>query len=182
MILTILRLLKSLSGYHYRTVILTILLPAVGPASLAFFAPDCFVLRVVLYLAAFLVWSLLAVLAVASMLRRDRSEAEQQVDQKFQALSSRVNDLGEKQENIAAGLRQQVKDLEETVRKTLKEELEVVLPPRPVSIGVSIPSGISTTSVAVTVSGGSKLVRFKRWVRRALRRFWELAYGKPEDG
>lgn len=181
MILTILRLLKSLSGYHYRTVVLTILLPAVGPVILAFLAPDSFVLQVILYIAAFLVWSLLAVLAVASMLIKDRSEAEQQVDQKFQTISSQINTLKEKQEDTTAGLRQQLRDIEKTVRDTLEEELGVVLPPRPALIGFTVSSGRSTASVGVTVIGGSKWAQFRRWCRRALHRFWEAVYGKTEE-
>ena len=57
MILGALRLLGSLSGYHHRTTILTILLPAIGPASLAFFAPESLALQIILYVAAFAVWS-----------------------------------------------------------------------------------------------------------------------------
>ena len=115
-------------------VVLTILLPAIGPTSLALFGPDHFILRVILYVAAFLVWSVLAVLAVASMLNRDRSEAEQLLSQKLEALSTQIGRLKEEHEDSKVDFQQQVNDLEEVVRSTLREELGVVLPPRPISL------------------------------------------------
>ena len=181
MILAALRLFRSLSGYHHRTILLTVLLPAIGPPAIAYFAPTSIVLQVVLYVAAFLVWSVLAMLAVASMLRRDRFEAEQLIAQRLETLSSQISRLREEHEDLRAGLRQQVKDLEEAVRATLKEELGVVLPPLPISIRARFTAGSATLSAAVTVVGGSKLARVRRWFRRATRWSWEVVYGKPED-
>ena len=121
MILSALRLFGSLSGYHHRTIILTVLLPAIGPPTIAYFRPDWLVLRFVLYITAFLVWSVFAVLAVASMLKRDSSEAEQLVSQKVEALSGQISRLGEEQEASRVGFQQQMENLEEAVRSTLKE-------------------------------------------------------------
>ena len=121
--LNALRHFRSLSGYHYRMVVLTILLPAIGPTSLALFGPDHFIMRVILYVVAFLIWSVLAVLAVASMLKRDKSEAERLTSQSSKRFRPRLADLREELEDSRVGLRQQVKDLEEVVRSTLREEL-----------------------------------------------------------
>ena len=182
MILSALRLLGSLSGYHYRTVILTILLPAIGPASLAFFAPESLALQVILYIAAFAVWSILAVLAVASMLRRDRSEAEQLAAQQIEGLSGQVSKLEQGLDDVGADLRQRVKDLEETVRKTLEEELGVVLPSVPISVRARAVLGSFTVSAAaVTVSEGSRVARLRQWFRRSVRRLWGVVYGRPEN-
>ena len=92
MILSAQRFLRGLSGYHYRTIALTVLLPAIGPNFIVWFGPDLLVLQVILHVAAFFVWSAIAVLAVASMLSRDRSEAEHQVIQRIDALSGQIVD------------------------------------------------------------------------------------------
>ncbi len=44
MILNALRHFRSLSGYHYRMIVLTIHLPVLVPTSLALFGPDHFIL------------------------------------------------------------------------------------------------------------------------------------------
>ena len=181
MILNALRQFRSLSGYHYRMVVLTILLPAIGPTSLALFGPDLFILRVILYVAAFLVWSVLAVLAVASMLNRDRSEAEQLLSQRLETLSTQIGRLKEDHEDLKVDFRQQVKDLEEVVRSTLKEDLGVDLRPRRISLRARAVAGSPTASATLSVVGGSKLRRLRLWFRRAMRRMWEVVYGKPED-
>ena len=179
MILNALRQFRSLSGYHYRMIVLTILLPAIGPTSLALFGPEHFILRVILYVAAFLVWSVLAVLAAASMLNRDRSEAEQLMSQKLEALSTQIGRLKEEHEDSKVDFGQQVKDLEEVVRSTLREELGVVLPPRPISLRARFTAESPTMSVRLSVDGGSRLARLRRWFRRAMRRMWEVVYGIP---
>ena len=95
MILGALRPFRSLSGYHYRTILITTILPVIGPLVIAFLAPGGLLLRVVLYVAAFLVWSLCVVLAVASMVRRDWSEAEHLVEQQIATVSGRISGLEE---------------------------------------------------------------------------------------
>ena len=182
MILGALRLFRSLSGYHYRTIFLTVLLPAIVPAVIAYFAPELLVLRVIFYVAAFVVWSASAVLAVASMLRGDRSDSERLVDQNVEALSSQISALSEEHEDLGADLRQQVKDLEEAVRTTLKEDLGVDLRPRRISLRARAIAGSPTASATLSVVGGSKLRRLRLWFRQAMRRLWEVVYGKPEDG
>ena len=52
MILSALRLFRSLSRYHYRVIIVTILLPVIWPPMIAYFGPDCLILQVILYVAA----------------------------------------------------------------------------------------------------------------------------------
>ena len=184
MILDALRLFRSLSRYHYRTIIITILLPAIVPTSQAFFGPD--ILRVIFYVPAFLVWSVVAFLAVASMLKRDRSDAEQLMNHKIEALSAQIDRLREEHEeheDLRADLRQQVNDLEEVVRATLKENLGVVLPPRRVSLRAkAFHIGLSWNVGKMIVDGGSRVARFRQWVRRKIRRIWEVVYGKPGNG
>ena len=181
MILNALRHFRSLSGYHYRMVVLTILLPAIGPTSLALFGPDHFILRVILYVGAFLVWSVLVVLAVASMLERDKSEAEQLTSPKLEALWAQIGRLREEHEDSRVDLQQQVNDLEEVVRSTLREELGVALPPRPISVRPKpVRFGFDVSAANVTVIRGSKVARLRLWLRSGVHRLWGVVYGKPE--
>ena len=102
-------------------------------------------------------------LALASMLRSDSSEAEQQINQKLEALSDQICRLREEHNESRVDLRQQVDDLEKVVRSTF-EELGVVLPPRPISIRAKAILGTFSVSAAnVTVVGGSKLARLRQW-------------------
>ena len=186
MILGVLRLFRIPSLYHYRTIIITILLPAIVPLSGGFSAPD--ILRVLFYVLVFLVWSVVTVLSVASMLKRDRSDAELLLNHKIEALSAQIDRLREEHEDhdhedLRADLRQQVNDLEEVVRATLKENLGVVLPPRRVSLRAkAFHIGLSWNVGKMIVDGGSRVARFRQWVRRKIRRIWEVVYGKPENG
>ena len=181
MILSALRLFRSLSRYHYRTILLTVLLPGIGPPAIAYFAPTLLVLQVLLYVGAFIVWSVLAVLAVASMLRRDRSEAEQLITQQIGALPGRIRKLEEELQDLKVDLWQEVDNLEKAVRSTF-EELEVVLPPRPISVRPKpVRFSFNVSAANVTVVRGSKLAHLRWWFRRATRRLWEMVYGKPED-
>ena len=180
MILNALRQFRSLSGYHYRMVVLTILLPAIGPTSLASFGPDHFILRVILYVAAFFVWSVSVVLAVASMLNRDKSEAEQLMSQKLETLSTQIGKLKEEHEDSKVDLWQQVNGLEELVRSTLSEELGVVLPRRPISLRMRATAGSPKASFSLTVVGESRLARLRLQLLRAMSRLWEVVYGRQE--
>ena len=181
MILSALRLFRSLSSYHYRTIILTVLLPAIWSPTIAYFGPDSLVLQFVLYMAAFLVWSVLAVLAVASMLKGDRSEAEQLLAQQVEALSGRIDKLEEEHGDLRVDLRQEVDNLEKAVRSTL-EGLGVVLPPRPISVRPKpVRLSFNVSAPNVTVVRGSKVGRLRLWLQQATRRLWGVVYGNPED-
>ena len=180
MILGALRLFKSLSAYHYLAILLTVIFPVIGPRLVAYIAPDCLLLRAIVYVAAFLLWSLWAVLAVAWMVSRERSEAEQFVAPKIELLSRQISSLEEQTEDLSVDLLREVDNLEEVVRTTLSEELEVVLPPRPVSLRARATAGRPTASFNLTVVGGSKLARLREWLRRKARRIWEVVYGKPD--
>ena len=181
MILSALRLLRSLTGYHYRTILLTTLLPVIGPPIIACFGPDLLVLQVILYVAAFIVWSVFAVLAVSSMLNRDRSEAEHLVAQRIDALSGQIGGLREEHEDLRVDIRQGLDNLEEAVRSTLKEELGVVLRPRTVSLRTRASGGEASGSLDLNVTGGSKIARLRQWFQRVMRRLREVVYGRRED-
>lgn len=180
MILSALRLLRSLTIFHYRMILFTILFPVIGPPVIAYFGPDHLVLQIILYVAAFLLWSLFAVLAVASMVRRERSESEQLVAQQITTLSGQISRLEEQHEDLSVDLRREVDNLEEVLRTTLSEELAVVLPPRPISLRARITAGSPTVSATLSVVGGSKVARLRQWLRRKARRLWEVVYGRPE--
>ena len=180
MILSALRLLRSLSVYHYRTIIIATLLPAIGPTAIAYFLPTALVLKVVLSVCAFLLWSVLAVLVLASMLRRDRSEAEQEVAQQVEVLSEQISKLKEDHEDLKLDLRQQVRDLEEWAESTFAQ-MGVVPPPMRRSVRAKGAFySFDVPAANVTVGGGSRVARLRRWFRRVTRRLREVVYGKPE--
>ena len=178
MILSAMSLFRSLSLYHYRVILITILLPVIWSSPLAYFGTEHLIRQIIFHVAAFLVWAWFAVLAVGSMLRSDKSEAEQRVDHKIEALSGQTRRLTEELAELRAEFRHQAGDLE-IVRSTLSEKLGVVFPPRPISMHAT--SGSPRASLNLTVVGGSKVARLRRWFRGAMRRLWEVVYGKPED-
>ena len=175
------RLLRSLSGNHYRTILLTVLLPGIAPPIFAYFSPDFFIPKIVLYVVAFLVWAFSSVLAVASMLERDRFEAEQQVAHRIEALSRDISKLSQEQGDFRVDLRQEIDNLEEAVRSTLNKELKVVLPPRGVSLRVKpIHVNFNVSAVEVTV-GGNWIARLRQRFRRLKRQLKQVFYGNSED-
>ena len=136
-------------------------------------------------MVALFIWSIWVVLAVALMVRRDRSEAKQMVEPQIAALSGRISSLEEQHlekqyKDLRVELLREVDNLEKTVRATFSEELGVALPPRPVSLSLRATAGSPTASLNLTVVGGSKLARLREWLRRKARRIWEVVYGKPD--
>ena len=178
MYLYVRRLFRIPSRYHYFMIIVTILLPAIGTSIIINFGPDCLVMRSLLYVGAFLSWSTFVVVAVAAMLERDRSEVAQLVDQQVGALPDRIRMLEEEHGDLREDLPQEV---EKVVRSTL-EELGLVLPPQSHSISAN-PAyfSFSVPPVSVTVAKRSRIARLRQRFRRAMRRLWEVVYGKPED-
>ena len=133
-------------------------------------------------MAVFLVWSVIAVVAVSSALKKDRSEAEELLDQHVAEILGRIGKLEEEHGELRADLRQDVDSLEEAVRSGF-EQLGVALPPRRISVRAKgIHFGLNTSVANVTVTGGSKIARFRQWIRRSARRVWEVVYGVPHDG
>ena len=165
------------SGYHYIMIIVTILLPVIGTPIIDYFGPDCLVMRSFLYVVAFFLWSAFVVLAVASMLERDRSEVAQLVEQQVGALPDRIRMLEEEHGDLRANLPQEVGEL---VRSTF-EAAGIVLPPQSHSISANpVYFNFSVPPVSVTVVRGSRMARFRQRLRRAMRQLWEGVYGKPE--
>ena len=181
MILSILRRFRSLPVHHRIPIFVTILLPVIWPLIIAYLARDLF-LQLALHVAVFLVWSVIAVVAVSSALKKDRSEAEELLDQHVAEILGRIGKLEEEHGELRADLRQDVDSLEEAVRSGF-EQLGVALPPRRISVRAKgIHFGLNTSVANVTVTGGSKIARFRQWIRRSARRVWEVVYGVPHDG
>ena len=185
MIRGILRRFRSLPVHHRITIFITILLPVIWlpviwTPLIAYITCDP-VLQVVLHVVVFLLWSVIAVVAFASTLKKDKSEVEQLVAQQVEALSGRIGKLEEDHGDLRVDLRQEVDNLEEAVRSTF-EQLGVVLPPRRISLRAkAFHIGLSMSAPNLTVGGGSKVARLWEWFRRSMRRLWEVVYGKPED-
>ena len=175
------RELRSLSRHHYTTIFFTILLPAIGPPVVASFSPGGWVLEIGFYGLAFGVWSLIAVLAVASMLKKDRAETEQLVAHRTEDLAGQVSSLWQEHGNLKINLGQEIDNLEETVRLTLKERLDADLPPRRLSRRAD-PVGwnIHVEEPRVTSVRESWIARLRDSFQRIGRWVWKVVYGSPE--
>ena len=177
MILKTLRLLRSLSPYHYTVIVFTILLPSGLSLVLPIFdlglIPEALISGV-----GFLVWALVVCLVMALMLNRDRTNAERHVDWRVERLERGVDTTTEELKVLREHLRDEIDNLEETVRLTLKNQLDTDLPPRIVSGRARAVSFQFTASAATgTATGGSRVRRMRLWVRRVVRRVWEFIYG-----
>ena len=181
MYLWVLDHLKIPSSYHYRMIIVTILVPVILTVVVTYLPIDCLVVHVIIAVVVFLVWALFAVIVVALMVKRDMAEASQLVSQRTGPLAEQVRMLKEEHGDLIADLRLQVEDLETRSRLTL-EKLGAELPPKSVSVRLRAVAGVPTASATVRVSGGSKWARLRRWFRYAMRRVKEVVYGKRERG
>ena len=174
------RVIRSLRLYHYRMIIITILLPVIVPTLMTHFSPDSLLLQVGIYAAAFILWALMAVLAVASTVNKDRSEAAQLLADQGKDLSERISRLSQEHTDSRADLRREVDNLEEAVRSTLYEELGVVPRPRGISVRADpVSFNFRVAEPTVTVEG-SLIARLRQCSRRVKRRLMEVFYGNPD--
>ena len=180
MILWVWNRFRNLSRLHYGLIAVTILAPVVLTATVTYFAVECLLVRVVIDGAAFVVWSLFVVVVFALVVEKDRTEANQLVSEQTAPLAEQLERLREQQDDLIAGVRQQVEDLERRTRSTF-EQLGTDLPPRSVSVRARGVSFAVEVSAAVGTVGGSRLSRLRRRFRRAMRRVWEVVYGKPNS-
>ena len=173
---------KKLSFYHYRMIIVTIVVPVILTVAVTYFAVDCLVVRVIIDVGVVLVWALFVVIVVALVVERDMAEASRLVSQQAVPLVEQVHRLEEEHGDLIADVRLQVEDLESRTRSTF-ERLGVDLPPnKRIPVRARNILGAATNSAAVGISGGSKWARLRQWFRRAMRRVREIVYGKPERG
>ena len=180
MILFVWRYFRSLPRHYYMEISLSALLPTL------FFLMLLFVSLPPFWKISFMVlvplWLVAVVVARAHAVKRDKTKTEDLVTERVGDLPGRISKLKEEQESLRADLSQQVRDLEETVRATLKEELGVALPHQSIAIRASFTFGSPTASVTVVAARGSKFSRLQRWFRHVIRWLWEVAYGKPRRG
>ena len=170
---------RKLSSYHYQMIVATILVPVIWTVAFNYFEVDCLVVRVIIDVGVFLVWALFVVIVVGLMVERDMAEASRLLSQQTGPLAEQVHRLREEHGDLIADVRLQVEDLESRTRSTF-ERLEADLAPKSVSVRARVTSGAPTISVTLRTSGGSKWARLRQWFRRAMRRVWEVVYGKPE--
>ena len=179
MTLWIARQYTKLSVRQRIVLLTTLILPSlVIQTLLVHFAPVPLFLVVIVNL----VWYMTTATIVASTMNEDTSRMERLVDQNAAQLSDEVLQLREDLEDAKANSRQQVDDLE-SVMRTAFAELDVAPPPRPISLrGRLTHEALRTSGVHLRVRGGSRMARFRNWMRRAWRRIWEVFYGNPDDG
>ena len=172
MILRVVRLLASLSRTQYVVIFATIIFPALGFQFLPSSTVGDLIIRPIIYV----LWSAIAVLFVALMLREDKSKAEKNVDQKFKNLTDEIQEVKDDLKHKKNGLQDQVDEINKVMRTAFKE-LNVVLPPPSVFLRVEFNAGAAHMSAKVTVNNRKKMTRFRFWFKRQSRRFWRWVYG-----
>ena len=181
------RLLDNLHWYHHVMVFITILVPLVWSLIITVQLTDWVSLRGGLHLAAFVVFLVMAELAVAFALTRDKFNAEGFVSHEVGVVSGEVRTLREQHEDLIAQhedliakLREQIDYHDELIRSAF-EELGVDLPGRRISVSAGPVSwGVSVSVPSVTLTlGRSKRARLRRLLRRCRRWLKETIWGKP---
>ena len=163
---------RSLHGYHHVMIIITILVPLLWSVVISLWLPNRFVLQVTLHLAGFLVFWLLAVLAVGLVLKRDRFKAEQFVSQEVGAVSGQIRILRQEHEDLILrhgdsieDLKRQIDDQDANFRSAFEQMGIVPLPRRsPLRGGRSF--GPMEPDVVVPKTVGSKWARLHQRLRR----------------
>ena len=168
-------------------IVVSILVPGIWSATIALWGPDRLVVQAILHLAAFLVLFVLAMLSMALVLKRDRSNAEQFVSRELDVVSGEVRTLREQHGDLKEQHRGSIEDLQrqidgqDEVFRSAFEELGVVLPGRRISVRAKpIAFSVMVSDATVNVRGGSKWARFLRLFRRFGRWLKETVVGKPD--
>ena len=189
MILNVWRVFKSLAWYHYVMIIITVLVPLIWSGIVTLLLPNCLVWQIILHVAAWPAFFVLAGLAVALVVGRDRSKAQQLVSEEVGAVSAEVRTLRNQHEVVRDEHRDLIKDLrrqmeaEDEVFRSGFEKLGVVLPGRSFSVDAgSVSWRIDIPEASVTLTkGGSKWVRLRRLLQRFWRRLKDTVWGKPDQ-
>ena len=180
------RLLDNLHWYHHVMVFITILVPLVWSLIITVRLTDWVSLRGGLHLVAFIVFLVVAELAVAFALTRDKFNAEGFVSHEVGVVSGEVRTLREQHEDLLGQhedliekLREQIDYHDELIRSAF-EELGLDLPGRRISISAgSVSAGISVSAPSVTLTlGRSKRERLRRLLRCSLRWLKDMIWGK----
>ena len=134
--------------------------------------------RVIISGAGFLVWSLVVFLVMALMLDRDRTKADRQLDRQVELLESSVGSTAGELKSLREHLHDEIDNLEEIVRRTLRNQLSIDLAPRIKSGRASaIQFHFTIPPATGTATRGSRVMRIRLWFRRSVRRVWEFTYG-----
>ena len=189
MILIVWRVLSNLAWYHHVMIIITVLVPLIWSGIVTLWLPNGLVCRIILHLAAWPVFFVLAELAVALAVGRDKSKAQQLVSQKVDAVSGEVGtlrsgheDVRDQHRDLINDLRRQMEAQDEVFRAGF-EKLGVVLPGRRFSVNAGAVSwrfDVSEPLVTLT-KGGSKWVRFRRLLQRFWQRLKDTVWGKSDQ-
>ena len=180
------RLLSNLHWYHHVMVLITILVPLIWSLIITVRLTDWVSLRGGLHLVPFVVFLLAAELAVALVLTRDKSKAEQSVSHEVGVVSGEVRTLREQHddllgqhEDLIEKLRQQVDYHDELIRSVF-QELGMDRPGRRISVSAgSVSWGMSVSAASVTLTPGRSMrARLRRLLRRCRRWLKDMIWGK----
>jgi hypothetical protein len=180
------RLVDNLHWYHHVMVFITILVPLIWSLIITVLLTDWVSLRGGLHLVAFIVFLVVAELAVAFALTRDKFNAEGFVSHEVGVVSGEVRTLREQHddllgqhEDLIEKLRQQVDYHDEVIRSAFQESgrdlpgRRISVSPDPVSWEIVVPAASGTLTL-----GRSKRARLLRLLRRCRRWLKDMIWGK----
>lgn len=179
MILSLLRHVKNLSVRHYLVILVTVIVPVVFPTVMGYFEIGSLWVRIAVDVGVILVWLVFVVVVVSRLVQREAGEVARSVAERLDPLSNQVSQLEDESRNAVADIRQQMRDLEERTGEAVRD-LGGNMRPKSLNLRATFAGAVGLSSVAVSVSGGSRWRRIRRWLRRAVRLAWEFVYGKRE--
>ena len=113
---------------------------------------------------------------VSKLVERENREVIQLVGRQVGEVRGQLDRLKQEHQNATADARSQLEDLEERVRLAL-ENMGVDLRPKSVRVRAQAMSGVPTVSARLSVTGGSRLARVRRWFRRSRSWVWGKVWG-----
>ena len=112
-------------------------------------------------LALYFGWYQIAMLVIALATRRDRARVEERLDRMFSELTDRIGQLSEEHEREMTGIQGSVHDLRDwalDIRRAIRDELGVDVPPPPVSLRASFHFDVPQAGVTLNVRSRNGVV------------------------
>ncbi len=176
MVLWLVARYANLSLGHYVMIAVTIVVPVVFPTIIGYFSIERLLVKVVIDGIVILIWSVFVVVVVSKLVERENREVSQLVGRQVGEVRGQLDRLKQEHQAETAVAREQLEDLEERLRLAL-ESVGVELRPKSVRVRARVTMGVPTMSARLRVTGGSRLARMRRLLRRSRSWAWGKMWG-----
>ena len=170
----------NLSLGHYLMIAVTIVVPVVFPTVIGYFLIERLLVKVAIDVVVILIWSVFVVVVVSKLVERENREVSQLVGRQVGEVRGQLDRLKQEHQDATAVAREQLEELEERLRLAL-ESMGVDLRPKSVRLRAQAMTGVPTMSARVHVTGGSRLARMRRLLRRSRSWAWRQVWGSRSD-